>query len=136
MMSFNGADLLLLANTGTPEAPTYEAVGSQRDVTIDEASETIDFSSKDARERAVGHGRYSSDISLDSLYVPNDEAYAVLKASMRNGTLILVAREEEDVVIETAEAQVNSLSETFPDQDAATVSIGIAINGAWTPVGS
>lgn len=135
-MGFNGTDLLILANTGTAQSPTYEAVGCQRDCTIDEASETIDYSCKDNRERAVGHGRYSSDISLDALYVPDNASYLALKNSLRDGTMILVAREEEDVVVETVEAQVNSLSEIFPDQGEATVSMSMAVNGAWTPVGS
>jgi hypothetical protein len=135
-MGFNGTDLLILANTGTAVSPVYEAVGCQRDCTIDEASETIDYSCKDARERAVGHGRYSSDVSLDALYVPSNDAYLALKNAMRNGDMILIAREEEDVVTETVNAQVNSLSETFPDQGEATVSIGMAVDGAWTVVGS
>lgn len=135
-MAFNGTDLLILANTGTAQSPAYEAVGSQRDATIDETTDVIDYSSKNQRERRVGPGRYSSSISLDALYVPDDSAYAALKSAMRDGTKILVAREEESVVLETVEAVVGSLSQTFPDQGEATVSITLEIDGAWQAVGS
>ena len=43
-MSKNGSDLILLVNTGTPLSPVYEAVGCQRDATIDEATASIDTS--------------------------------------------------------------------------------------------
>jgi hypothetical protein len=135
-MGFNGTNLLILANTGTTESPVYTAVGSQRDASIDEASATIDYSSKESRNQRVGHGRYSGSISLDALYVPNDAAYQALRNSLRNGTMILVAREEEDQVMETVLAKMDSLSETFPDQGEATVSMSMTIDDQWEVVGS
>ena len=119
----NGADILIWIDGNM--------VGSQRDVTIDETTAEIDMSSKDARERRVIAGRYSANLSLDALYVPSDTAYAALKAAMRAGTLVEVVRIEEGSVLESANAVVTSLSEKGPDQDAATVSIGLAIDGAW-----
>jgi len=119
----NGADILIWIDGNM--------VGSQRDVTIDETTAEIDMSSKDARERRVIAGRYSANISLDALYVPSDTAYTALKAAMRDGTLVEVVRIEEGSVLESANAVVTSLSEKGPDQDAATVSIGLAIDGAW-----
>lgn len=135
-MSMNGTDLLLLANTGTPTVPVYEAVGSQRDATIEENSDTIDFSSKESRAQRVWPGRYSSSISLDALYVPTDAAYLALKAANRDGTLILVAREKSGVVVETVDAKVDSISESFPDQGEATISVALTVDGSWTEVGS
>lgn len=132
----NGTDLLLLANTGTPSVPVYEAVGSQRDCTIEESSDTIDFSSKTSRAQRVRPGRYSSTISLDALYVPTDDAYLALKAANRNGTLILVAREESGTVTETVSAKIDSISESFPDQGEATISVSLTVDGFWTEVGS
>jgi len=119
----NGTDILIWINGNM--------VGSQRDVTLDEATAEIDMSSKDERERRVIGGRYSANISLDALYVPSDTAYTALKAAMRNATLVEVVRVEEGAVLESANAVVTSLSEKGPDQDAATVSIGLAIDGAW-----
>jgi predicted secreted protein len=135
-MGMNGTDVLLLVNTGTVLVPVYEAVGCQRDVTFDEANEEIDVSCKDAREKRVLAGRYSASISLDGVYVPTCDAYNALKDAMRAGDLILVAREEDGVTTETANALVVSMSEAFPDQDAATISVSLTIDGAWTEVGT
>lgn len=132
----NGTDLLILANTGTVEVPVYEAVGSQRDASVDESTDIIDYSNKESRNRRVGPGRYSSTVSLDALYVPDDAAYAVLKSAMRTGTTVVMAKQVSDVVTETATAVVASLSETFPDQAEATVSASFEIDGAWEAVGS
>ena len=132
----SGSDILLLVNTGTPDVPAYEVVGSQRDVTFDEATEVIDFSSKAGRARRVGPGRYSASLSLDALYVPDDAAYLALKGAMRDGELILVARQEDGVTTETADALITSMSEAAPDQAEATISISMEIDGEWTEVGT
>jgi len=135
-MAMNGADVLLLVNTGTAAVPVYEAVGSQRDVTFDEATDEIDVSSKDSRAKRVLPGRYSASLSLDALYVPTNDAYLALRSAMRDGDLILVARQEEEVTTETANALITSLSETFPDAGEGTISIGLTIDGEWAEVGS
>lgn len=130
-MGISGSDVLLLVNTGTPDVPAYEAVGSQRDVTFDEATEEIDVSSKDSRAMRVLPGRYSASLSLDALYVWSDAGYQALRDAMRNGELILVARQEGNVTMETADALITSMSENFPDQGEATISIDLTIDGAW-----
>lgn len=133
---WNGSNLLLLVNTGTPAVPAYEVVGTQRDTTIEETTESIDVSSKDSRAERVLPGRYASTISLDKLFVPDQASYAALKAAMRDGEMILIAREELGIVIETANCVVESLSEAFPDQDAATVACSLKVDGWWDEVGS
>ena len=100
-MAMNGTDLLVLVNTGTPGTPVYEAVGCQRDATLDEATATIDVSCKESRAQRVLPGRYSGTVSLDALYVPTDAAYLALRDANRNGDMILIAREEYGVAIET-----------------------------------
>jgi TP901-1 family phage major tail protein len=135
-MAMNGTDLLLLVNTGTPETPTYEVAGSQRDATLEETTDTIDVSSKDSRAMRVLPGRYSGSISLDALYVPTDAAYLALRTANRDGELILVARQEDGVVTETVTAKIDSISEAFPNQDAATISVALTIDGFWAEVGS
>jgi len=135
-MGMNGTDFLLLVNTGTAEVPVYTVVGSQRDATVDEASATIDVSSKDSRAQRVLPGRYSSTLSLDALYVPDDEAYQALVEANRTGELIKVAKELAGVVTETADAVVTSISEGYPDQGEATVSVSLTIDGEWEAVGS
>lgn len=135
-MANNGTDLLLLANTGTPSVPVYEVVGSQRDATIEETTDTIDVSSKEGRAMRVLPGRYSSTISLDALYVPTDAAYLALQTANRDGTLILVARQFEGSVTEIATAKIDSMSESFPDQAEAVISISMTLDGEWGAVGS
>lgn len=135
-MAMNGTDLLILANIGTPESPSYMAVGCQRDATIEEATATIDVSCKDSRAQRVLPGRYSATISLDALYIPDDQAYQALKDAMRNGDLILIAREEAGTVTETFPALVGSLSQAFPDQGEATVAASFTVDGFPVPAGS
>jgi len=122
-MSMNGTDILIWVEGN--------AVGSQRDVTIEETTEEIDVSSKDGRAMRVLPGRYGATLSLDALYVPDDAAYISLQNAMRNGTFVEVVVIEEGVVQESADAIVTSLSRNGPDQDAATVSIGLRIDGQW-----
>jgi TP901-1 family phage major tail protein len=135
-MAMNGTDLLILANVGTAQTPSYQVVGCQRGATIDETTATIDVSCKDNRAQRVLPGRYSATISLDGLYVPDDEAYQALRDANRNGDLILVAKELAGVVTETASAVVTSISESYPDQGEATISVSLTLDGAWTPEGS
>ena len=132
----NGTDILLYVNTGTEVAPSYVAVGSQRDVTFDESSDEIDISSKDSRAFRGIPGRYKATLSLDAIYVPDDEAYLALKTANRDGALILVRRYEEDVAFEEADAFVTSISENGPDQDAATISVDLTVDGEWSAVGT
>jgi TP901-1 family phage major tail protein len=131
-MATNGSDVLLLVNTGTPSVPAYEAVGSQRGVTFDEETATIDASSKASRARRVDPGRYSASLSLDALYVWSNDGYQSLRDAMRNGTKILVARQDDGVTMETANAVVASMSEEFPDQEESTISIDLEVDGWWT----
>lgn len=119
----NGADVLVLIEGNL--------VGSQRDVTFDEANESIDMSSKNSRARRVEYGRYSSTVSLDALYVPTDAAYMALKTANRAGTKVEVVRQQEGMILENATAVITALSEAAPDQDAVTVSVSFDIDGEW-----
>lgn len=135
-MAMNGTDLLILVNTGTDEAPAYEKIGCQRDATIDESLDVIDVSCKDERQKRTLPGRSTGTISVDTLYEPTDPAYAAIKAAVREGNNVLIARQEFGVVTATVPATVTSISESFPDQDAAVVSISLALSGAWAEVAS
>ncbi len=120
----NGTDILILIDG--------VAVGSQRDCSFEETNDKIDMSSKDGRARRVDAGRYGATLSLDALYVPSDAAYQALKTAMRAGTKVTVNRSELGGVTESAQAIVTSLSGEAPDQDAATISIDLTIDGEWT----
>ena len=121
----NGTDILIFIDG--------VAVGSQRDVTFQENTAEIDVSNKQAgRAQKVIPGRYSASVSLDALYVPDDTAYQSLQTAMRDGLAVSVVRTENGATTESASAIVTSLSETGPDQDAATVSCDLTIDGEWT----
>lgn len=135
-MAMNGTSLLLLINIGSDDTPSYMKLGCQRDATIEESLDVIDVSCKDERQKRTLPGRSTGTISLDSLYIPDDEAYVALKYATRSGDNILIAREEFGSVTATVPVTVTSISESFPDQGAATVSVSMAISGAWTEVGS
>jgi len=132
----NGADVLLLANTGTTESPTYEVVGSQRNVSFAENTANRDSSNKDSRAQQVEPGRYSATVSLEHLYVPTDDAYQAIKDAMRDGTKLLIRRQEESAALEEATCVVNTVSEQAPDQETATVSVELTVDGFWTELTS
>lgn len=132
----NGASVLLLVNTGTDESPTYTAVGSQRGMTREETVDEIDTSSKDTGSRRVVGGRYGSTLSLDAVYVPDDTAYLALKTAFRAKELILVRIEEEDVETEEADCLITGMSSDYPDNDVATISVDLTVDGDWSEVGT
>lgn len=135
-MAINGFDVLLLVNTGSDAAPTWTAVGSQRNVTFEETTASIDASSKDQREKRVLPGRYAATVSLDALYVPDDSAFLALQTANRAGELIKVRRERADTAEEEATALITSMTDEHPDQDASTISVDLEIDGAWSAVSS
>ncbi len=135
-MGRSGTDALLLVNTGTADVPSYEAVGSQRAVNFDEATAEIDVSSKESRGTRVLAGRFKATLSLDALYVPTNDAYLALQSAMRDGELILVAKQYQGVTIETADALITTLGESHPDQAEAVISIAMTIDDMWVEVGS
>ncbi len=119
----NGSDILILVDG--------VAVGSQRDASFEETTAEIDMSSKDGRAWRGIPGRYKATLSLDALYVPSDTAYQALLSAMRDGTTVTVNRSEEGTVTESATAIVTSISGEAPDQDGATISVDLSIDGEW-----
>jgi hypothetical protein len=134
-MSQNGADTLLIVNTGTEAVPVYTVIGSQRDVTFTETTETIDGSNKqDGRARRVQAGRYTSTVDMDALFVPNDAAHGLLKVAMRLGLPIKCRRRFAGVDIEQADVIVANIADTHPDQDSATIAVTLEVDGPWSAV--
>lgn len=126
----NGTDVLLLADVGG--VPTV--VGSQRGVTFEETTETIDTSSKDSRAMRVKAGRYASTVSMEHLYVPSDTAYLALRDANRNGTPITITRREFGLDFEEACAIVTSISSDHPDQGESVISVELEVDGFWSAV--
>lgn len=106
-------------------------VGYQRGLTVDETNDLVDFSSKEQRERRVDYGRYESELSLEALYVPNSSGYNAIQTASRAGTIIQVIRRESGQPFEEADAVITSVSGDFPDQGEATISVDLAVDGAW-----
>lgn len=126
----NGTAITLSIESGVPGV--YVLLGSQRDATINENTEAIDVSSKDAREGAFEPGRYNATLDLDALYIPGDAAYADLKSAMRDGTNVRVELIEAGTDVENIDAVVTSLSRSAPDQGEAVLSASLQLSGAWT----
>jgi predicted secreted protein len=123
-MALNGADVLLLVDG--------VAIGSQRDVTFERSTNSIDSSHKNSgADQRVIPGRRSSTLTLDALYVPDDAAYLLLRNAWETNTMITVNRQEEGSILESAAAMITSLSERAPDMELATISISLTIDGAW-----
>lgn len=135
-MALNGMDILLYVNTGTLLSPVWEAAAGQRGASFEESTDEIDASSKDSRSKRVLAGRYGATISMDGLYLPSESAYQALQAAMRNGDAILVRRQEEGVDVEQASAIITALSMDAPDNDVATCSVSLTIDGDWTVLGT
>jgi predicted secreted protein len=131
----NGADALLFVNTGSEASPVWTAVASQRGLDLAETQATIDFSNKvSGRASRFGAGRWSATISMDSLYVPNAVTQALLRDAVRLGNEILCRLNLSGEDIEQYRGIVTDFPQSFPDQEAATISMTITLNGFPTPV--
>lgn len=109
-------------------------VGHQRGLTVAETNASVDFSSKNQRERRVGYGRYESTVSVQHLYVPNASGYNAIQVASRTGQMVELIRRESGSGFETATAKIDSVSGDFPDQGEAVISVDFSIDGAWAPV--
>lgn len=130
----NGTDVLLNVNTGTPGVPVWTAVGSQRGVDIERSANVIETSNKQSGGHFTGKaGRKSSTVSLDSLYLSTGNAgYDALKTAYDAGDTILVQTYESGSAKEEAEAIITNMSESFPDDAEATISVDFTITGGWS----
>ncbi len=133
-MATRGHDVLLLANTGTPSSPVYTAVGVQQGLSWETSRDLIEITGKADDHKRFTYGKRGDTVSLDAVYVPSDAAFAALKTALRDGTTILIRRSELGTEVEEATALVGSISHEAADNDAATVSISLTLDTAWTTV--
>jgi TP901-1 family phage major tail protein len=132
----NGADTLIIVDVGT-STTVWAVVAGQRDAVFNENNTLIDISSKDSgRTEEVLMGRLSQNITLDALYIFGDSGYNALKDASQNGTAIAIRRRRNGTDLEQADAYVETRSESFPDQEAAVVSLDFRVSGAWAIVSS
>lgn len=132
-MPLNGTDFLVRVNTGTEAVPVWTTVAAQRDASVSESRDTIDFSSKDQDEWVGAAGRYESEVSLDGLIpVAAEAGFDALKAACRNGTLVQLQTQVAGTAKEKASAIVTQMDQEYPDQGEGTFSASFKVSGAWT----
>jgi hypothetical protein len=135
-----GAATLNLAVAPANSAPitaayawiTYTAIGSQTQAKFDETTRAIDITSKSSRNKQYLPGEYGATVSLDHLYIPSDAAYAQLKSAMRNGTAVMLQRQESGSALEQAAAIVTQITGDFKDKAPATIGVTFQISGNWS----
>jgi len=125
----NGSDILLMLDFGSAETPDYEVIGCQRDSTIEEASDTIDFSCKDSRGQRVDYGRFSSTVSLEALYISSRADFLALRSANRAGEKVILAQRESGEITQRFSAKIDNMSQSFPDQGESTIAIALQVDG-------
>lgn len=133
-MAMDGAEVVLLVNTGSESSPNYQPVAEQTGLTHENSRNMIDATSKDNDHEKFLYGKQNGTISLESLYVPNDAAAQALKNAEKNAEKIIVLREEEGSQIEKATCLVESFEDDWPDNDSSTTSIELQKNEDFTSV--
>jgi hypothetical protein len=111
---------------------SYTAVGSQTHAKFDEKTKAIDISNKSSRNKQYIPGEYAATVTLDHLYIPSDNAYTQLKSAMRNGTTVMIQRQETGSALEQASAVVIQMSGDFKDKAPATIAVTFQVTGGWT----
>jgi predicted secreted protein len=131
-MAKNGTAFLLYVHDGA----NYVAVGSteQRSLDITETTAVIDTSAKAGRSSTFIAGRYSSTLSIEALYVPNDGGIAAIKSANRLGEAVIVRVYEDGAAVEQATCIVTSVARSNPAEDNSTYAIDLQVTGAWSAV--
>jgi TP901-1 family phage major tail protein len=114
---------------------TYTEVGGQRDMTITQTREEIDASSKDSSDQVTLPGLATREISMDSLYLPNDQAAALLQTAFDNAQNIRVEVYDgtSGSTSREADSSVLEMSENHPDEDVSTWSVRLKVSGGFVP---
>ncbi len=127
-----GVDVLLKANTGTVDTPTYTEVGGQRSAKLHEERETVDITVKgDAPARNNEYSFYAWSVTCDGLIVPDDTAYAAIKSAIREGTKLMVQIAEGTKTL-TGTVLVISQDFEYPYEEGATFSCELKGSGVLT----
>lgn len=131
MPPVNGSDWLLQARLSTgPDV--YATIGSQRGGSVERSADTVDTSSKDSPHWSGLAGRRSSTLSLEKLYVPTAADQAVIKTAWSAGTLLRIRTVAfGGEAVEQADCIITGITNDFPDQDAAVMSVELQVSGQW-----
>jgi hypothetical protein len=127
-MAINGSQVLLLVKNGA----TYEAVGEQTSLSVEESANLIEANYKGATFSQAIYGRREGTITLEALYVPTDSAFAALRNAMKNRSSVFVRRKENGAEVEQCECLIDTMSMEFPDNEASTISVDLMMISEWT----
>lgn len=129
-MGIAGVDILILVNTGTEEMPTWTPVGGQRGAKLKEEVDTVETSNKaSGTAKTFEYGMTSWSITCDGAYVPDDAAYALLRAALRNRQKVKVQVTEYGTAVREGMALVKSNELDAPYDNSATYSIELQGDG-------
>lgn len=108
------------------------AVGSQKNVSLNAEMTVIDSSAKGDAESTFIAGRTTHTVDFDGLYVNADSAWDDLSAAMEGQTSVTLMRYRNSSFVASATAYVTSLNRTHPDMEVATVTASFTISGTWS----
>lgn len=117
-----GNEILLLVNVGSTNTPDFREAGSQRDASIAETRAEIDIGSKQTPEKRAA-GDYAATFTFESVYVPNNASFGMLKDAVRSGTTVLLRIQEVGVATEQVRALLTSVERNFAKGDAAVATV-------------
>lgn len=147
-MAMNGSQVLLFvydkdydpAANGNKFPDKYIPVAEQTSLSEELSVNLIEAGSKDSAHQKYLYGKAEGTISLEALVVPNPSAdkkgYLVLKHSKQQRKPVFIKRAVYDGAtmshVEYAEALVETISTEYPDDDVATLSVDLVLNGEFS----
>jgi hypothetical protein len=127
-MVINGSSVQLYVYDKSAAGPDkFILVGFQTATSLEESNEMIEASAKGDGYMKNLYGRGEGSISLEMLLDQSDAGFKVLKNSFRQKKVAYVKLDGE-----YAEVLVESINREYPDNDRATSSIELKLNGAPT----
>ena len=126
-----GWDVLILANTGTAEAPVLTPVAGQRGATLNRESDELDTSSKDSDGWADSdYGVNSWGFELDGVLSETDEGYEAMELAWEEKEPVFVVWQKPNRVY-GGWANISEIPEEAPHDDVATYSMTLAGRGRY-----
>lgn len=133
-MGMDGAQVVILANTGTEASPNFQVVAEQTGLTDENSRNLIEETSKDNDHTKWLYGKADGTMSVEGMYVPDDAALDALRDARKNAEKVLVRRQEEGSEVEECTCLVESIEEDWPDNDSSTYSIELQKNEEWQAI--
>lgn len=134
-MAMDGAQVLVLVpvddGTGTME---YKPVAEQTSLSVENTHNLIEATSKDSTHTKWLYGKEDDTMSLEALYVPDDQAMKAIRDAKKNREMVILRRSENGTEVEEAEALIETMSYEWPDNDNSTVAVDFQLNESWREV--